>query len=342
MSDREDHALAVYQALRRLGGADQREVGGAAGLDQAQTEAALRRLTEIGLVQIGSGGQTEPVEPDTALVRTMDAYHGATKDQALRAEALHRNTQALLYVYRPAVGRVASKVQVEYVRGAASKRRTLAALNTTAQHSADSLHPGPMPAMEVLEGSLALDAQMVKRGVRVRAIYPESALQTTKYLRYLQELSDLGVRVRLIDHAPCDIVLQDEELACLPLDPVQPASKPMLLIRSIELVWTLSAIFDDYWLRATPLEDAVSSSDHEAELTPQERVIIRLMATGLSDDQIARKMGVHRRTVQRAIAKLMDRLHASSRFEAGLKLAQDRDLARVLPPSRNRPAVPAN
>jgi DNA-binding NarL/FixJ family response regulator len=58
-------------------------------------------------------------------------------------------------------------------------------------------------------------------------------------------------------------------------------------------------------------------------------VIIRLMASGLSDDQIARKLGVHRRTVQRAIAKLMERLNASSRFEAGLKLAGDAEFAKT-------------
>jgi hypothetical protein len=34
--------------------------------------------------------------------------------------------------------------------------------------------------------------------------------------------------------------------------------------------------------------------------------------------------------VQRAVAKLMERLHASSRFEAGLKLAQDPAYAAVL------------
>jgi DNA-binding NarL/FixJ family response regulator len=41
-------------------------------------------------------------------------------------------------------------------------------------------------------------------------------------------------------------------------------------------------------------------------------------------------MGVSRRTVQRAITKLMDRLHATSRFVAGFKLAKDPQFLRHL------------
>jgi DNA-binding CsgD family transcriptional regulator len=345
MSDDEGHALAVYQAMRQAGG--ELRGGGAAdrvdGLDEQQVEAGLRRLTDIGLVEAGLDGQLEPVEPDTALVRSLEAYHGATEDHARRADALNQAIQALLYVYRPAVERVASRVEVEYVRDPASKRRTMAVLNATTQHSFDSLHPGPLPPMEMLERSMELDAEMLRRGIRLRAIYPRTVLQTPRYTRYLEELAALGVSVRLIEHAPCDILLQDGTTACLPSNPPHPGGHPMLLVRSFELVWVLVTIFDDYWLRAVPLEDAVAaSSDGESELAPQERVIIRLMATGLTDDQIARKIGVHRRTVQRVIAKLMDRLHASSRFEAGLKLAQDQELAGVLPPKRNRPSLSAN
>jgi DNA-binding CsgD family transcriptional regulator/DNA-binding transcriptional ArsR family regulator len=338
----EDDSLAVYQALRRMGSAERGDVPAAAGLDQARAEAGLRRLTEVGLTRTRPDGQIEPLEPDTALVRTLAAHRSATEDQAHRSEALHRTTQALLYVYRPAVERVASKVEVEYIRDSASKRRTMAALHATAQRSADSLHLGPLPPMDMLKESMNMDAAMVERGMRLRAIYPRTALQTPKHVHYMQELAGVGVSLRLLEHAPCDMVITDGEVACLPANPSQAGGNPMLLVRSAELVAVLTAVFDDYWLRAVPLEETAAPAVGRApELTPQERVIIRLMSTGLTDDQIARKMGVHRRTVQRAIAKLMDRLHADTRFEAGLKLAQDPDLSRVLPPNRNRPPIPA-
>jgi DNA-binding NarL/FixJ family response regulator len=106
----------------------------------------------------------------------------------------------------------------------------------------------------------------------------------------------------------------------------------MLLVRGSALIRVLVGFYEDLWLRAVPYEQAHTQDGASvaAQLTVQERTVVRLLAGGLSDDQIARKMGVHRRTVQRAVAKLMERLHASSRFEAGLKLAQDPAYAAAL------------
>jgi DNA-binding CsgD family transcriptional regulator len=339
----EEHALALYQALRAGGGGDVREIGATAGLDEEQAERGWRRLDELGLLQYEEGA-VEAVEPDMALVRTMDAYHANAAEQVLKATSLQRVTQALMTVYRPAVAYETSKVELEYLRDRRSKNGALAMLNATSQVSADSLHPGPMPPMRVLAESLQRDAEIIARGVRVRAMYPQALLQIPKYVRYLTDLSELGAEVRLIDHAPFDLLIQDRETACIPGDPDDPGESSMILVHSAALVRSIAAIYDDYWLRALPFETGSSGTagaDGETELTAQERVVIRLMAGGLSDDQVARKMGVHRRTVQRAVAKLMERLQAGSRFEAGLKLAQDSEFARALRPGPARPPVPA-
>lgn len=47
-----------------------------------------------------------------------------------------------------------------------------------------------------------------------------------------------------------------------------------------------------------------------------------MLAAGLTDEAAAKRLGVSLRTVRRIMAGLMDRLQASSRFEAGLKAAQ--------------------
>jgi DNA-binding CsgD family transcriptional regulator len=338
MTGVEDHALALYQVLRVRGRANAQEIGKAAGLDDEQTARGLRRLGELGLVQ-DRDGRLEPVEPDTALVRTMDAYHADAAEQVLRATTMQRATQALMTVYRPAVAREASEVEVEYLSDRRRKDRGVVQLNATTREYCDSLHPGAMPPMHVLGRSLAEDAAMIERGVRVRAIYRQDVTQTPRYARYLRELAETGAEVRLIDHAAFDMLIVDGLVACLPANP-DDRQGPMVVIRGTSLVNVCVALYADYWLRAVPFEAAASGTDDRTELTPQERVVIRLMAGGLSDDQIARKMGVHRRTVQRAIAKLMERLQADSRFEAGLKLAQDREFARALRPGPAGPSLP--
>jgi DNA-binding NarL/FixJ family response regulator len=112
----------------------------------------------------------------------------------------------------------------------------------------------------------------------------------------------------------------------LTADPEHP-SDAIMVIRGTALLRSFLAVYEDCWLRGRTLAGASAASPGDADITAQERAVIRLLASGLTDDQIARKLGVHRRTVQRAVAKLMERLNAATRFEAGLKLAGDAALA---------------
>lgn len=326
----EEFALALYRELRTRGHTEDGRLCEALGLDHDQTQRGLRRLRELGLVQDADGGVLATVEPDTALMRTLDAYRANAAEQA-RMEQL---TRSLMTVYRPAAAREASQVEVDYIRDRRRKDRTLLDLDSTAQESSDAIHPGPMPPMSVLEQSLRADESIVRRGVRVRTIYAQSVLQTPRHARYLRSLADIGAEVRLVDHAPYDLLIYDRLVVCMPADPDNPP-QAMIVVRGSALVKIHVAMYEDYWLRSVPFEQGAhpgSGAGESAELSPQERVIIRLMADGLSDDQIARKTGVHRRTVQRAVAKVMKRLNAASRFEAGIKLAQDSEFARALRP----------
>jgi DNA-binding CsgD family transcriptional regulator len=262
----------------------------------------------------------------------MTAYQASAARQASAAVALQQLTDTLMSVYRPAVAGQASQVAVEYITGSRQKGRTLSELDATCRSGVDSMHPGPMPPAEVLEASLERDAVAKARGIRLRSIYPLALLKNPRYVRYLQRLSDVGAEVRLLDHAPCDMLVHDDTAACLPSAPGT-VDGPMLVVRGAALVRVVSGFYEDFWLRSVPFEQAraaAAGGDSVAELTAQERTVVRLLAGGLSDDQIARKMGVHRRTVQRTVAKLMERLHASSRFEAGLKLAQSPEFAGTL------------
>ncbi|WP_333766938.1 helix-turn-helix transcriptional regulator [Streptomyces sp. IBSBF 2435] len=321
----EDTALALYEALRAKDGIPREDLYSAADLDDAHVVRGWRRLHELGLIQVRDG-VAEAVDPDAALARAMDGYQANAAEQLRSGVRLQRVTEALLTVYRPAVQRETSEVAVEFITGSRRKQRTRLDLTDAARESCDSMHPGPMPAIDVLEASLEHDRTIMARGIRSRAIYPISCLHSPKYARYLHDLADAGVEVRLVDHAPFDMLTFDRDAAVLAADPERP-SEAVIVIRGAALMRSYLAVYEDCWLRGQTLARASATNAEDTEITTQERVIIRLMASGLSDDQIARKLGVHRRTVQRAVAKLMERLNATSRFEAGLKLATDAEFA---------------
>ncbi|MFI5761413.1 LuxR C-terminal-related transcriptional regulator [Streptomyces sp. NPDC051563] len=62
--------------------------------------------------------------------------------------------------------------------------------------------------------------------------------------------------------------------------------------------------------------------DPQYGLTDHERELLRLLGTGLTDEAAGQRLGLTDRTIRRQVASIMERLGATSRFEAGTKAAQ--------------------
>ena len=61
--------------------------------------------------------------------------------------------------------------------------------------------------------------------------------------------------------------------------------------------------------------------ERSAMPTHDEIALLRLMSRGFTDEVVAQKLGLTGRTLRRRLRSAMDKLEASSRFEAGFKLA---------------------
>lgn len=100
-----------------------------------------------------------------------------------------------------------------------------------------------------------------------------------------------------------------------PLDPELAAGS--LLIRTSALLDALYMFFEMVWDRATPLllDGSRPGAGPEADGTADD--LTPLLAAGLTDEAIARQLGISRRTLQRRIQALMDTLNVRSRYQAG-------------------------
>jgi DNA-binding CsgD family transcriptional regulator len=136
--------------------------------------------------------------------------------------------------------------------------------------------------------------------------------------------AQLPVHVHVFDRSTCVVAVADAPgTGALPLDGRHAAehsgdhAATAVVVRHPLLVSAMAAAFDQVWPDGTPFTHAdPQPAGIEEELR---RSVLRLLATGAKDDAVARRLGVSLRTCRRLVAGMMERLGASSRFQAGVE-----------------------
>jgi DNA-binding CsgD family transcriptional regulator/sugar-specific transcriptional regulator TrmB len=164
------------------------------------------------------------------------------------------------------------------------------------------------------------DFDHLERGLKMRTIYLQSMTQSRHALEYAAKMHRLGGEVRATPTLPMRLLIFDQEIAIMPMDPLNPTAGA-LIHRSPGVVSLALSLFDAYWSRATELFDP-DDRDDDAPLTPHEAEVLRLLAGGAKDEQVARLLGISLRTARRITANLSERLDAASRFELGVAAAK--------------------
>ena len=164
------------------------------------------------------------------------------------------------------------------------------------------------------------DLPLLERGLRMRTIYLQSMTASKQALEYASAMHRLGGEVRATPTLPMRLLIFDQEIAIMPMDPENPTAGAVIH-RSPAVVAVALSLFDSYWARATELFDPDDRAD-DTPLTPHEAEVLRLLAGGAKDEQVARLLGISLRTARRITANLSERLDAASRFELGVAAAK--------------------
>ncbi|MFF3437234.1 LuxR C-terminal-related transcriptional regulator [Streptosporangium sp. NPDC002721] len=165
-----------------------------------------------------------------------------------------------------------------------------------------------------LAASRPLDEALTERGVAIRVIYPDSVRNDQATSGYATWLTGNGGQVRTTPGLPLRMLIFDRRVALLPTDPADSGAGAVLL-RGAGVVAALIALFEQTWGAAVPFGE--ERRRDEKGLSSQEREVLRLLSTGLTDEAVARRLDVSVRTLRRVTAELMERLEARSRFQAG-------------------------
>ncbi len=200
------------------------------------------------------------------------------------------------------------------------ERRQLLADFEDLQHTAHThvktIERGPyLSDVETEERLFELKTARLSQGIGYRTLYQDTIYQDPERLRHVLATNAAGAQARTLPDPPMKLIVADDRRAILVLHTDERRGDPMGL--RISLSPTLDLLvktFDVLWAMSTPI-----SVNPQESLDERDRAILTLMSLGATDDTIARRLGLSRRTVVRRTASLLERLGASTRFQAGVQ-----------------------
>ncbi|HZX09283.1 helix-turn-helix transcriptional regulator [Kribbella sp.] len=212
-----------------------------------------------------------------------------------------------------------SSGDVEILKGRANASRRIEELALKTKDTSWGLVPAHFDE-SVPKTLRSPDVELLDRGIRMRTVYLQSMTASKQAMEYAETMHRLGGEIRVTPTLPMRLILFDQEIAIMPMDPDNPTAGAVIH-RTPAVVSVAIALFDAYWSRASEMFDP-DDRDDETPLTPHESEVLRLLAGGAKDEQVARLLGISLRTARRITANLSERLDAASRFELGVAAAK--------------------
>ncbi|MEY9878214.1 DNA-binding CsgD family transcriptional regulator/sugar-specific transcriptional regulator TrmB [Streptacidiphilus sp. MAP12-33] len=298
------------------------ELAAAAGIPTAQVELLLENLEGLELLATSTTarGGYSPVDPEVAVLRLMAAEERKAAAFQHTLKATRESIQTIVADFMAIRSEKRESVSIEIFDTTDQVNVFLYdALSTVRSHEC-TMHPGGIPPVELLDDMLLRDKAAVDQGIQIRTLYERHIAEVDYVADYLTEVSQLGMDVRLTDHLPMRMMIFDDDRVLVPINP-KVSEEGALAVRGAELVRSFQTFFDFCWHNALSWSQVTEARSLNITFSPQERLILHMLASGAKDEVIARRLGVSTRTLSRMISNLLERLGVQSRFQAALKVA---------------------
>jgi DNA-binding CsgD family transcriptional regulator len=307
----------VYHYAVRHGVIDSFDTAAAElGLPAAELFSTITRLVELRLLRTdsGAGDRLVPVDPETAAGLLVTPIERSMYEQRGLADRLRDRIDAIT---RPPAGPAAPVGAIDSLEGANEIRGLFKLASETCRDEVLIQRPSH-PDEDLLDDLLDPCYAALGLGVGVRVVCPHRSRAGFDSRAKAKRLIEDGAEIRTLSYLPQAAVVFDRSLTVmisLP-DSGEPSAR---LIRDREVVRYLVELFNQLWDGAAPF---TTVEPGYADVTDSlQQSIARLMAEGLTDDVVARRLGMSVRTCRRHIAALLRNLDSVSRFQAGVHAA---------------------
>ncbi|MCX4513219.1 MULTISPECIES: helix-turn-helix domain-containing protein [Streptomyces] len=306
----------AYEALltERTGEAD--ELARLLELSRDQLESALDRLVEQGLAlpPPDCGALPRPAAPAAAIRTLIHRRQAELHLKSAELEQLRMTADRLASRLTPGPP-VTAGSGIEVVTGQREIGERADVLLASAEHEVVILDRPPYVRGRVGDGSSpspGLDIEaLLDRGIVVRTVLDPEGLATQDQMRMVTALVERGLRARVAQGVPTKLIAVDRRITLLPPSDAADPTASALVVGDALLGNALVPLFETVWERATPVGGPGGS------LVPAQKELLALLAAGLKDEAIARRLGVHVHTARRRISRLLETLGAETRFQAG-------------------------
>ncbi|MEU1412572.1 helix-turn-helix transcriptional regulator [Streptomyces sp. NPDC049097] len=161
----------------------------------------------------------------------------------------------------------------------------------------------------------------LNRGVRYQVIYGAHVLRDPAALHMVRQCVDAGEEARVFAHVPMNITVVDDRWALVAARTPAPgkAGIAAVVVHDSPFLTGLVGFFDAFWRMAVPI---TSGTGTDGTASPGARQLLTYLSAGLTDEAIARELGVSERTIARRVSRLQELLGAQTRFQLGLQAAR--------------------
>ncbi|MET9647490.1 LuxR C-terminal-related transcriptional regulator [Streptomyces syringium] len=287
-----------------------------AGLDKDVVRAVLKELAAEDIVVTTDSGAGEPFWEALPPAEVVEAL--LQRDAAVRTSLRQAGTE-LERLYRFARRDAGHYGALEVVEDPARVLAVSRQIQQSARHQIRVIDVPPYSGTsDFYLAQEVLQRERMAAGVVYRSIYHGSAFDDPIAWPNMARMIEAGEQARTLDDPPMKLAIGDNDLAVVTLAADDHPGVVSLLIRPSGLFQALSNVFESLWRLAVPISAAGTGTQIDA----RDRRILTLMASGATDDAIARHLGVGRRTVVRRVSALLARLGATTRFQAGVQAAR--------------------
>ncbi|GAA1933825.1 helix-turn-helix transcriptional regulator [Kitasatospora viridis] len=317
------YGWAVRQS--RFDTADLPRAGAEAGLSATSCRAAIAALRHRGLLRSTHDDAlvaTGPQEAAAALSREQAELERSAAELLVRQDRIEQAWTAVQAAVLPppeaagpagAATSAGSAGQVAVLSDAAVARAAVGDRLLRAHREVAFSFPGGDPGAAALAALVLGELPHAAPGLRVRIIHQHPARFHPPTQQWAREALRTGAEVRTSGESCGPLLVIDGEAAVLP-ERGQPAG--LVLVTQPALVAHLADSFETLWHQASDFRSGPAAARTVSD--ELRTTVLRLLADGLKDEVIARRLGISLRSCRRHIASLYSSLGADSRFQAGV------------------------